>query len=104
MLAFAEDAVGYAAGRSLDDLRTDKDLRYLLTYTILWTGEAASRVPSEIADSYPAIPWRDIVGMRNRLVHGYDSISLERLWVVATSDLPPLIENLHAILEQERES
>ncbi len=104
MLEFAEDASRYASGRSLGDLQNDKDLRYLLTYTILSTGEAASRVPTDFADRYPEIPWRDIVGMRNRLVHGYDSISLERLWVVATSDLPPLITQLRAIIEQESEA
>ena len=45
-----------------------------------------------------ALPWRQIIGRRNRLIHGYDSIDLDILWDVIDADLPPLIKQLAAIL------
>ena len=50
----------------------------------------------------PEVPWPQIIGMRNRLVHGYDVIDLELLRDTVTTDLPPLIETLEAILSEEQ--
>ena len=44
------------------------------------------------------IPWPEIIGLRNRLVHGYDSVDVNILWDIVQQDLPPLIEQLQAIL------
>ena len=44
------------------------------------------------------IPWREIVAMRNRLIHGYDAIDKEILWEVVTNDLPPLAAGIEQIL------
>ncbi|MGH7491103.1 MAG: HepT-like ribonuclease domain-containing protein [bacterium] len=44
------------------------------------------------------MPWQDIIGMRHRLVHGYDEIDLDVVWEVIQQDLPPLIEELKRIL------
>jgi uncharacterized protein with HEPN domain len=59
-------------------------------------GEAASRIPSEERVHYPGIPWPQIIGMRNRLIHGYDSIDIDILWQTIIwqtiiEDLPLLI-------------
>ena len=61
-------------------------------------GEAANRLPIEDQSRYPSIPWKEIVGMRNRLVHGYDAIDLDVLWDTVRIDLPQLIEELERIL------
>jgi uncharacterized protein with HEPN domain len=57
-------------------------------------GEAASRVPTDTRDSFPTIPWPDIVGTRNRLIHGYDRVDLRIVWDTVQEDLPGLIETL----------
>ena len=57
-------------------------------------GEAAARVSLERRTLYPSIPWREVIGMRNRLVHGYDSVDLDVLWDTVELDLPPLIIEL----------
>jgi uncharacterized protein with HEPN domain len=57
-------------------------------------GEAASRMPLEERIRYPDIPWAEIVGLRNRLIHGYDSVDFDILWQILSKDLPPLIEAL----------
>lgn len=53
-------------------------------------GEAAKHLPPEWTSKYPDIPWRDISGMRDVLIHSYFGITLERVWKVVESDLPPL--------------
>lgn len=61
-------------------------------------GEAANRLSTDDQLRYPTIPWKEIVGMRNRLVHGYDAIDLDVLWDTVHIDLPPLIDELERIL------
>lgn len=60
-------------------------------------GEAASRVSGETRMLVPQIPWPDLVGMRNRLVHAYFDIDLDRVWDTVLDDLPPLIAQLEEL-------
>jgi len=61
-------------------------------------GEAAGRVSPEFAAHNPGIPWREIVGMRHRLIHGYLKVNLETVWEVVERDLPALEHGLRALL------
>jgi uncharacterized protein with HEPN domain len=63
-------------------------------------GEAANRVSEATQRAHPDIPWSNIIGMRNRLVHGYDVIDYDLLWDTVTSDLPPLIAALQKIVKE----
>jgi uncharacterized protein with HEPN domain len=69
-------------------------MQLALTRLVAIVGEAANRVPATTREVKPEIPWSQIIGMRNRLVHGYDVIDLDLLWDTVTSDLPPLITAL----------
>jgi len=64
-------------------------------------GEAANRIPTSVQHQYPNLPWLQMIGARNRLIHGYDSVDFDILWNIATRDLPFLIEQIEKILEQE---
>jgi uncharacterized protein with HEPN domain len=61
-------------------------------------GEAASRIAKEIQGQSPEIPWAQIVTMRHRLVHGYDTVDPDLLWSTVTEDLPALIPLLERAL------
>jgi len=61
-------------------------------------GEAASRLSPEFAAQHAEVPWRDIVGMRHRLIHGYLKVNLDTVWEVVERDLPALVPRLHALL------
>jgi len=61
-------------------------------------GEAAARVPDDFRDRHPEVPWRDVTDLRNRLIHGYDVVDFDILWTIIQEDLPPLIEQLQAIV------
>ncbi|NOT00522.1 MAG: DUF86 domain-containing protein [Phycisphaerales bacterium] len=97
MLDNAKAAVEAVRGRKLDDCRTDAILPAALERFVEIVGEAASRVSDARQETLPGIPWRPIIAMRHRLVHGYMTIDPRVIWDVITDDLPPLI----AQLEQE---
>jgi len=62
-------------------------------------GEAARYAPENVKAAYPGVPWREIAATRNRLIHGYFSVDLDIVWAIIQKDLPPLIVQLKAILD-----
>jgi uncharacterized protein with HEPN domain len=61
-------------------------------------GEAARRISDEFRQTYPAIDWQRIVGLRNILAHRYDEVRQDILWTIIHSELPPLLAQLEALL------
>jgi uncharacterized protein with HEPN domain len=96
MLDYAREAVVMAHGRARSDLDADRQFALAVTHLLELVGEAASRVPPEDQERHPAVPWRQLVGLRNRLIHGYDEVDLDILWAIIAEDIPPLV----AILEE----
>ena len=64
-------------------------------------GEAASRLPEPTRAAHPAVPWPAIIGMRNRLAHGYFDVDLNVLWTTVATHIPVLISVLEAILASD---
>ena len=98
MLDAAEEAARFIAGASRADLDTNRMLAFALVRAIEIVGEAASRVSEETRSAYPDLPWRNMTRMRNRIIHAYFDIDLDRVWDTVTDDLPPLASRLRAIL------
>jgi uncharacterized protein with HEPN domain len=98
MLDAAREALALAGGQSRSDLDGDRMLALSLVKLIEIIGEAASRMSDEGQRAHADIPWRSIVAMRNRPIHGYFDIDLDRVWDTITDDLPPLIVALEAAL------
>jgi uncharacterized protein with HEPN domain len=96
MLDAARDVARLAAGRSRADLAADMPLRRAMVNAIQEIGEAAAKVSPTGRARIPAVPWGVVVGMRNRLVHGYDEIDFDVVWIVATKEVAPLIQALEA--------
>ena len=67
-------------------------------------GEAASKVTQQSRDLHPEVPWASIIAMRNRLIHVYFDIDLNRVWDTITDDLPLLTEILEKVISQEKET
>lgn len=74
MLSHAREAVSFAEGRSRADLDADRLLNLALVRLLEIIGEAAGRVSAEMRAEHPEIPWPQIIGLRNRLTHGYDAV------------------------------
>jgi len=98
MLDAASAAVRQAGVRKRSDLETDELFRNGIAYMLLVLGEAAAKVSAETRGRHPEIAWRQITGLRNHLVHGYDDIDPDIIWQVVADRLPPLIVELERIL------
>ncbi|OGO72139.1 MAG: hypothetical protein A2Z49_05250 [Chloroflexi bacterium RBG_19FT_COMBO_56_12] len=98
ILAHAKEAVAISMGKSRADLDQDRLLNLALTRLLEIIGEAANRVPEEVQAKYPDLPWMQMSGARNRLIHGYDSVDFDILWVIVEQDLPVLISRLEDII------
>ena len=101
MLDAAEEATRFISGHERSDLDSDRMLSFALVRAIEIIGEAASKVSPEARSACPNLPWPSIIAMRNRIVHAYFDIDLDRVWDTVTDDLPALITELRVILADE---
>lgn len=99
MLVSAKIVVGYVAERSRVDLESDLQLQDAVIRRLLIIGEASNRISQVTQLNLPAIPWRFINGMRNRLVHEYDDIDFDIVWDTLQKSLPSLIIELEKIVK-----
>lgn len=102
MLDHAREAIALVEGRERDVLDTDRMRCLALIRLVEIIGEAANRVTPEYKDRTPSVPWSSMIGLRNRLIHGYDAINHDMLWQILSSDLPILIQTLDALLAEEK--
>ncbi len=62
-------------------------------------GEATENIPDDIRSKYPSIPWRDIAGMRDKIIHGYFIVDSEEVWLAVKEDIPKLKPLIKKVLE-----
>ncbi|MBU0704183.1 MAG: DUF86 domain-containing protein [Chloroflexi bacterium] len=98
MLDAVRKAMEFAQGRSRADLDTDEMLNLALIRLLEVLGEAAKSVSSGCRQSYPEIPWKQIAGTRDRLIHGYFDVDMDIVWEIVTVDLPSLVVELEQII------
>ena len=80
----------------------DSELHQLAIVRLLEIiGEAARNVSQETRDAHPEIPWNQIVGLRNRLVHAYTDIHLPTIWDILQTDIPQLITAVEPLVPPE---
>lgn len=101
MLEAAREALSFAENKTKSDLHSDRMLALSIVKSIEIIGEAASTVTKEFRDKYNEIPWASIIAMRNRLIHVYFDIDLDRVWDTIKDDLPPLISALEEVISRE---
>lgn len=89
----------YAANKSLEDFVKDIQCQDAMIRRFELIGEAAGRVTEDKQEKHPELPWKEMKGLRNFLIHEYDDIDLEIIWKTATKDIPTLITSLDLILK-----
>ena len=105
MLEFGEKVLSYTEALGPDAFIADSLIYDATLRNIELIGEAATHVPTDVRESHRDIPWRAIVGVRNRLAHGYLSISDSVIWSLIQDAIPELLPRLRRLLdaaEQER--
>jgi uncharacterized protein with HEPN domain len=101
MLDHSREAITLSRGKTRVGLDNDRVLSLALVRLLEIVGEAAGRVSGEARAHHPEIPWPQIIGLRNRLVHGYDAVDYDILWQIITDDLPGLVDILETVLSME---
>jgi uncharacterized protein with HEPN domain len=98
MLVAAREAHVLCDGVTLEEFLLDRILQLALQKLVENIGEAASRLSPQARARLPELPWKDMVGMRNRLVHDYMHVNLSKVWHVADEDLQPLIAAIEPLV------
>ena len=98
MLDAANEALTFIQGKIRADLDIDRMLVLSLIRELEIIGEAASKISAETRSQNTSIPWQDISGMRNRLIHAYFDVDLDTVWSTVSRDLPTLKAELEKIL------
>ncbi|MCC6618479.1 MAG: DUF86 domain-containing protein [Chloroflexi bacterium] len=90
----AQAALRFADGKSRDELVGDDLLIAALLHEITVIGEAASNLSAERRARIPGVPWREVTGMRQVIVHAYWRVDIDELWQAVCGDLPNLLVHL----------
>ena len=88
---------GMSKAQFYNDLKTQA----AVLHQLLIIGEAVKRLSEAFRQKHSNIPWRLIAGMRDKLIHGYDSVDLGEVWKTASQDIPDLLTKIHPLLPQK---
>lgn len=103
MLDAINDITEFTKDKKRNDLKDDKMLSYSLVHLLELIGEAANGISNEFQMNNSNIPWKAIIGMRNRLIHGYFDIDLNIVWKTVNKDIPKLKREIEKIIMSEKE-
>jgi len=95
----ADYLIGRSAGLSFEIFEADETLRRAFVRSLEIIGEAAKKIPDDFRAMHPAVEWRAMAGMRDRLIHGYFGVDFELVWDVVRTRIPELRKQLASILE-----
>lgn len=98
MLDAAERITTFTDGISKEQFTEDEKLNLAVIRLFEILGEAANNISDDLREEYHDVPWREISGVRNRLIHGYFDVDLNIVWEIIQQDIPALISNLKYIL------
>lgn len=88
----------FTRGMDFESFRADDKTVFAVVRALEIIGEASKRIPQPVRDRYPEIPWREMCGFRDKLIHGYFGVNLEIVWRSVQDDLPCLNEGIARVL------
>jgi uncharacterized protein with HEPN domain len=99
-----EDIDSFMKGVSKDELRKNKEKLNAIVRSIEIIGEAAKNLPESFKNKYPEIPWKNIIGTRDLMIHRYFGVDLDSVWNIIKKDLPELKVKILKIKEAMEKS
>ena len=97
----AKQVLEFTQGMNVDSFLADVKTQSAVLHQLTVLGEAVRRVSNAHREAHPSIPWKEMAGLRSRIVHDYDEVDLDEVWRIIEKDLPLLIPQLDAIARQE---
>lgn len=98
MIAYSQKLLDYCDGYTYEAFKADSKTVEACVFNLSQIGELCHIVDKSFSSSHPEIPWQEIYGLRNRIVHDYEGINLRLVWEIITGDIPPLLEALQKLV------
>jgi len=99
ILQSMQDAIEFIQGMSYDQFAADKKTFNAVVRSVEIIGEAAKNVPDDIRGKYPEVPWKEMSGMRDKVIHFYFGVNREAVWLVAKERIPAIKPFIEKILQ-----
>lgn len=99
ILDVARKAMGFAEGLSFEEFVEDDRTTFAVVRALEILGEAAKNVPPATREMAPRLPWQDMAGMRDKLIHAYHGVDLEVVWRTVREDLPIVVQDVTEVLQ-----
>ena len=98
-----EKAEAMVSEVNLETFKEDYQINFAVVRALEIIGEATKRLPDSFREHYSEIPWKDMAGMRDRIIHGYDTVNLEIVWATVKNRIPELKPRIQRILSEQDE-
>lgn len=96
-----EKAQSFIAGMTFEEFSTDEKTHFAVVRALEIVGEATKKLPPDLRGRYPTLPWREMAGMRDKLVHDYFGVNLQVVWETALEEAPALEAAMRSLLASE---
>jgi len=95
----AQKAIRFIDNLTLEQFEADEQVQYAVVRALEIIGEASKKIPDDVRQQYPEIPWRSMSGMRDKLVHDYFGVDVYVIWRTVKEDLPSMLHRLGKVLQ-----
>lgn len=100
LVSAMEKSMGFIVGVNVRQFKSDEKTAYAVIRAVEIIGEAAKKIPASVKLKYPDIPWKEMAGMRDKLIHEYFGVKLDIVWDTVKHEIPPLHKKLVRIVKE----
>ena len=98
LITYVEKILRYCEGVSYEDFISDSKLVEACVFNLSQIGEHCHSITDEYKELHPELPWHEMYGLRNRIVHNYEGVNLKLVWEIISADLSELREQILSLL------